>query len=157
MRAPRGAVYRRGRAAQSMATGWHILKFVTPGDVDDFRNRLDPMITALDGTVQTCAALPQAVRDGWAKWLAGWKTFLAEESSWLHTLAQYETTEAYEQDLAHWQDMIAKATCGLPTPRVKPGDNEGALPSDDTTSTIKWVAIAGVAIAAVVGIKAVMR
>jgi hypothetical protein len=144
---------------RTMETGWHLLKLVTPGDVDDFRNRVDATITALDGAVQSCPGMNQGSRDGWAKFIAAWRAFKNEDSSWLHALGQYETTEAYEQDIAKWQDLVAHASCALPTPRVQPGSNEGAPPRDgeSVSSTIKWVAIAAVAVVGVMGLRTVMR
>jgi len=83
----------------------HLIKFITPDDVRDYRTRLDATISAMDAKVGTCAGLDAGIREGWAKFAAAWR--VREEPSWLHALAQYETTEAYEHDVAHWQDMIA--------------------------------------------------
>ena len=137
----------------------HLIKFITPDDVRDYRTRLDATISAMDAKVGTCAGLDAGIRDGWAKFAAAWREFLKEEPSWLHTLAQYETTEAYEHDVAHWQDMIAKTDCALPTPRVVPGSNDGPSPpsSDAWQGTVRTVAIAGAVIAVALGIKAVLR
>lgn len=150
---------RFAQGSPSMEMGWHVLKLVTPGDVDDFRNRLDVTITALDGAVQKCAGLDAPTRDAWSRFLGAWRAFKNEEASWLHALGQYETTEAYEQDAAKWQDLIAHASCALPSPRVQPGSNEGAPPRDgeSASSTFKWIAIAALAIAGAIGMKAVVR
>jgi hypothetical protein len=137
----------------------HLIKFITPDDVRDYRGRLDAVISATDTKVTTsCPGLDQGTREGWSKFVAAWREFLKEEPSWLHALAQYETTEAYEQDMSRWQDMISKASCLLPTPRVVPGSNEGpSSPPSSLESTLRTVAIAGAVVAVALGVKAVLR
>jgi hypothetical protein len=140
---------------QTMETGRILPKFVTPADVHDLKVRIDPFVRALDHTVATCAEVAP-IADGWKAFSAAWRTFFDEEDSWWHTAAQMDQGEAYEQDVAHWQDMIARYRCAgaPPPPRITPtdgGDNSG------TSSMIKTVAIAGAVIAVALGVRAVMK
>ena len=50
-----------------------------------------------------------------------WRSYFDEEDSWLHTAAQMDQGEAYEQDLAHWHDWIGQFKCAESAPR-KPDD-----------------------------------
>jgi hypothetical protein len=144
---------------QTMEVGRILPKFVTPSDVRDLKIRVDGFVRALDESVAACGALPAGVADGWKAFSAAWRTYFDEEDSWWHTAAQMDQGEAYEQDVAHWQQMIAGYKCTTDAPAITPqdppvfsGDGGGQW-----SGTIKWVAIAAVAVAVVMGVKAVAR
>ena len=85
------------------------VRFVTPGDVRDLKNRVDPFVVALDATVAACKGLPEGVATSWAGFSKRWRDFFNENESWFHTAAQMDQAEAYECDLLHWQQMIQQA------------------------------------------------
>jgi hypothetical protein len=133
-------------------------RFVTPSDVRDLKNRTDPFVRALDVAVASCAGLPDDVRIGWQAFSKAWRSYYDEEDSWLHTAAQMDQGEKYEEDLAHWQERLAGLHCGQNVPGVTPLDGGG----DDKSSskwqgTIKIIAIAGAVVAAAIAIHSVAR
>jgi hypothetical protein len=151
---------RRAYAARtrSMAMGAPFLRFVTPSDVRDLKNRVDPYVRALDVSVAACKALPQAVADGWAAFSKAWRSYFDEEDSWWHTAAQMDQGEAYESDVQRWQQMIAGYKCAPDAPPITPEDGQGRGGDPDRWSgTIKTVAIAGAVIAVALGVRAVLK
>jgi hypothetical protein len=154
--AMRRAYLARTFNAASVETGKPFLRFVTPGDVRDLKNRLDPYVRALDASVSACKALPAGVADGWAGFSKAWRSYFDEEDSWWHAAAQMDQGEAYEADVEHWQQMIAGFKCAPDAPPITPtGDDGGG--SDRWAGTIKTVAIAGAVVAVALGLRAVMK
>lgn len=131
-------------------------KFVTPADVRDLKNRLDPSVRALDATVARCAGLDAPTRQAWQDFSKAWRSYFDEEDSWLHTAAQYDAGEAYERQIADWQRVISGASCAVPGPKLQPPPAP-AVVSSEFQDTIKTVAIAGAVIAAVIAIRSVAR
>jgi hypothetical protein len=151
-------MYARTHGTKTIAVGGVLPRFVTPSDVRALKTRVDPFVRAMDQAVAACATVPQATREGWGAFSAAWRTYFAEDDSWLHTAAQMDQGEAYEQDLAHWQDLLAQSKCGTATPRVSP--TSPGLTSNDSTrlqGTIKTVAIAGAVVAVALGLRAVLK
>jgi hypothetical protein len=141
-----------------MTVGRILPKFVTPADVRDLKTRVDPFVRALDQGVADCKTLPNGVRTGWLAFSKAWRTYFDEEDSWWHTAAQMDQGEAYEQDLAKWQQMIAQYKCAPDAPPITPEDGAGGgADSGRWQGTIKTVAIAGAVIAVVLGIRTVLK
>ena len=67
----RAYLAKSGRSSSSMETGADpcgskpFVRFVTPGDVRDLKNRIDPFVVALDSTVAACKGLPEGVATSW--------------------------------------------------------------------------------------------
>jgi hypothetical protein len=138
-------------------TGKPLLRFVTPADVRDLKNRLDPYVRALDSSVATCKGMPQGVADGWTAFSKAWRSFFEEDESWWHAAAQMDQGEAYESDIQRWQQMIAgyKCTPDAPPPTTTADGSTGG--AERWAGTIKTVAIAGAVVAVALGLRAVMR
>jgi hypothetical protein len=143
--------------ADEMTVGRILPKFVTPSDVRDLKNRAEPFVRALDVAVADCKSLPDSVRASWQTFSSSWRTYFNEEDSWWHTAAQMDQGEAYEQDIARWQDMIAGFKCSPDAPRITPTDVDAGGDSSRWQGTIKTVAIAGAVIAVVLGLRTVMK
>ncbi len=138
-------------------TGSSFLRFVTPSDVRDLKNRIDPYVRALDASVAACQGLPQSVADGWTAFSKAWRSYYDEEDSWWHTAAQMDQGEAYESDVQRWQQMLAGYKCAPDAPPITPEDGGGDGNADRWSGTIKTVAIAGAVIAVALGLRAVLR
>ena len=144
-------------AGRTVETGKPFLRFVTPGDVRDLKNRIDPYVRALDAAVATCAGLPAGIRDGWKAFSSSaWRPYFDEDDSWWHTAAQMDQGEAYSKDVERWQQMITGYKCAPNAPPITPQDPPGSG-GEEWAGAIKWVAIAGIAVAVVIGAKAVVR
>ncbi|HEX7666008.1 MAG TPA: hypothetical protein VF407_15885 [Polyangiaceae bacterium] len=146
----------------SMEVGRILPRFVTPTDVRDLKNRLDAFVRAEDAAVDACDAIPAGPRAGWKAFVASWQSYFAEDDSWLRAGAQMDEGQAYEEDLGHWQDSLSAYKCAGSAPHVTPLDPPwGGGPGDPTPSpwpgTIKTVAIAGIAVAVALGLRAVSR
>ncbi len=129
-------------------------KIVLPDDVRAYRGRIDAFARAIDRSVAQCSALDPFARRSWAEFYARWQEFCATEVSWLHTAAQYEETERYEEHLLRWQAYLAPMCRSAGPPMTRPG---GAISASSTEGTIKTVAIAGAVIATALAIRAVTR
>ena len=139
-----------------METGKPFIRFVTPSDVRDLKNRLDPFVRSLDQSATDCKALPQGVADGWSAFSKAWRTYFDEDDSWWHTAAQMDQGEAYESDVQRWQAMIAGYKCAVDAPLPTP-TADGGGDSDRWSGTVKTVAIAGAVIAVALGLRAVIK
>ena len=133
-------------------------KFVTPEDVRDLKVRVDPFVRAMDSAIASCATLPDDMRAGWATFSKAWRTYFDEEDSWWHTAAQMDQGEAYERDLARWQDLLAKWNCAQNAPRITPStEGGGGADGKEWASALKVVGIAGIGLAVVLGLRTVLR
>lgn len=130
-------------------------KFVTPSDVRDLKNRVDPSVRALEATVATCARLDAPTRNAWTDFAKAWRSYVDEDDSWFHTAAQYDTGESYERTVADWQRIVS-ASCTLPGPRIEPPPSPSVV-SSEAQGTIRTVAIAGVVIAAIFVVREAVR
>ena len=144
----------------SIVVGGVLPKFVMPSDVRALKTRVDPFVVSLDQSVADCKTLPDSVRSSWQAFSKAWRSFFDEDDSWLHTAAQMDQGEAYEQDVTRWQSMIAGYKCAPDAPLLTPTDPGGS--SDDVGSprwqgTIKTMAIAGAIVAVVIGVRTVMK
>jgi hypothetical protein len=142
--------------ASTIETGKPLLRFVTPSDVRDLKNRIDPFVRALDTSAAACAGLPASVADGWGAFSKAWRSYFDEEDSWWHTAAQMDQGEAYESDVQGWQALIATYKCTPDAPTITPTD-DAAAGADRWSGTVKTVAIAGAVIAVALGLRAVLR
>ena len=147
----------RTRAPGDMTVVRMLPKFVVPADVRDLKNRIDPFVRAMDGSVAACATVPDAVRSGWVAFSKAWRTYFNEDDSWFHTAAQMDQGEAYERDLAHWQDWITQFKCAESTPHIVPSTDGDPAGTKNWSGTIKTVAIAGAVIAVALGLREVMK
>jgi hypothetical protein len=138
-------------------TGKPLIRFVTPSDVRDLKNRLDPYVRALDESVAACASLPQGVRDGWTAFSKAWRSYYDEDDSWWHTAAQMDQGEAYESDIQRWQQMIAGYKCAPDAPVPTPTGDDSTGGAERWSGTIKTVAIAGAVVAVALGLRAVLK
>jgi hypothetical protein len=152
----RRAYLARTARESTMETGKPFIRFVTPSDVRDLKNRLDPFVRSLDQSVTDCKALPPGVADGWIGFSKAWRTYFDEDDSWWHTAAQMDQGEAYESDVQRWQAMIAGYKCAVDAPLPTP-TADGGGGSDRWSGTIKTVAIAGAVIAVALGLRAVIK
>jgi hypothetical protein len=152
--------YADANLPQSIEVGGILPKFVTPSDVRALKTRVDPFVVALDQSVADCKTIPDGVRSAWQAFSKAWRSFVDEDDSWLHTAAQMDQGEAYEQDIARWQGMIATYKCAPDAPPITPTDPVGSgddLGSRRWQGTIKTVAIAGAIVAVVIGVRTVMK
>lgn len=144
-----------------MDVGRILPRFVTPTDVHDLKTRLDAFVRAEDASVDACPAIPNGPRMGWKAFAASWQSYFAEDDSWLRAGAQMDEGEAYEEDLARWQSLIATYKCVQAAPPVTPLDpplgGGPDSPPSQWQGTIKMVAAAGIAIAVALGVRAVAR
>jgi hypothetical protein len=152
----RRAYLARTARHSTMETGKPFIRFVTPSDVRDLKNRLDPFVRSLDQSATDCKALPQGVADGWSAFSKAWRTYFDEDDSWWHTAAQMDQGEAYESDVQRWQAMIAGYKCAVDAPLPTP-TADGGGDSDRWSGTVKTVAIAGAVIAVALGLRAVIK
>lgn len=143
--------------AATFETGRMLPKFVTPADVRDLKNRVDPFVRALDAAAPKCADLPASVQSGWQDFSKAWRSYFDEDDSWLHTAAQMDQGEAYERDLARWQEFLAKYKCAESAPRITPSTDADEQSSKGWQKTIRTVAIAGAALAIVLGLRTVLK
>jgi hypothetical protein len=141
---------------EEVSVGRILPKFVTPADVHDLKVRVDAFVRATDKAVADCAKLPDGVRAGWEEFSKAWRAFFDEEDSWWHTAAQMDQGEAYETDLARWQDMVAQYRCAE-APRVTPSSGTDDASDTRFQGTLKTVAIAGAVIAVALGVRAVVK
>ena len=146
-----------GRTNAGMTVGRVLPKFVIPADVRDLKNRVDPFVRAMDQTVADCKGLTDAVRTGWQGFSQAWRTYFDEEDSWFHTAAQMDQGEAYERDLARWQDWIGQFKCVTSTPPITPSTTGDPADSKNWSGTVKTVVIAGAVIAVALGLRAVVK
>ena len=156
MNAMRAAYLRRTSAHAAMDTGKPFLRFVTPADVRDLKNRIDPYVRALDENVVACVALPQGVRDGWTAFSKAWRSYFDEDDSWWHTAAQMDQAESYECDVRRWQTLLAQQKCAPDAPPLS-FTNEGGSGAGSFGGTIKVVAIAAAVVAAALAIREVAK
>lgn len=129
--------------------------FVTPADVEALKRMIDPSVRALDVAVFECPGLAESTRIGWAELSKAWRSFCAEEASWLHTKAQYDRAESYRDQIAAWQRLIASRCGGAKAPEVSPPPERSTV--HETLGAIRMVAIAGIAIAVASGLSSVGR
>jgi hypothetical protein len=130
-------------------------KFVTPDDVRDIKNRLDPFVRALDATVSSCKSITDGTRNAWQNFSKAWRGFYDEEDSWMHAAAQYDNAESYERSIAEWQRIIG-AACPVPGPKVDPPTAPSVV-TKDLQETIRTVAIAGGIIVALITLRSVVK
>ena len=148
---------------KSMEVGRILPRFVTPTDVRDLKKRVNAFVIAEDRVVDACEAVPAGPRGSWKTFLASWQNYFAAEDSWLRAGAQMDEGEAYQDDLAKWQAMLATYKCAGATPPITSIDPPigGDSPSADAPSAwpgaVKTAAIAGIALALAMSLRAVSR
>ncbi len=133
-----------------------LLRFVTPGDVRDLKNRIDPYVLALDASVSNCKTLAPDTAKAWASFSKAWRAFYNEDDSWLHTAAQMDQAESYECDVRRWQTLLAQQKCAPDAPPLS-FTNEGDSGSSSLGGTVKVVAIAAAVVAAALAIREVAK
>jgi len=131
-------------------------KFVTPDDVRAQKARLDASVRALDATAKTCATLPPDLRQAWEGFSQAWRGYCDAKDSWLSTAAEFDEGTAYEQQLADWQVRIGQV-CKLTAPPIKPAAPGLPEVPEKWHGTVRLVAAAGIALAAVVALRTVAR
>jgi hypothetical protein len=150
-----------GTAPARFETGRLLPRFVTPTDVRDLKNRIDPFVRALDTSVGACAGLPTALAQGWSDFSKAWRGFFDEDDSWLHTAAQMDQAEAYQSDVARWQETLSRYACANDIPPISPTTPRtlpsGAAGGEPWSGTVKTVAIAGAVIASALALRSFVR
>lgn len=147
---------------KSIEVGRILPRFVTPTDVRDLKNRLNAFVLGEDAAVDDCVAIPTGPRAGWKSFVASWQSYFAEDDSWLRAGAQMDEGEAYEADLAQWQSTIATYKCAGAAPPVSSldppfGGNDPREPPSAWPGAVKTVAIAGIAVALAMSLRAASR
>jgi hypothetical protein len=132
------------------------VRFVTPGDVRDLKNRIDPFVLALDANVRDCKTLAPDVAQSWTDFSKQWRGFYNEDESWLHTAAQMDQAESYECDVQRWQTLLAAQKCAPDAPPISI-TNEGDGSGSSVGGTIKVVAIAAAVVAAALALREVAK
>jgi hypothetical protein len=107
--------------------------------VHDFKAQLDPRFRAVDGDAARCAGIPDASKQAWSAFYASWRQFFAEDESWLHTAAQMDRAETFEEQLTDWQRKIDAYHCALSEPIIRPESERGATNWD---AALKWAGVA---------------
>lgn len=150
---------RRRAPERFIEVGRILPRFVTPSDVRDLKNRVDPFVRAMDAAMKDCAGAPDDVKASWQGFSNAWRSYFDEEDSWLHTAAQMDQGEAYEKDLAHWQEFLGKFKCTADAPKIDPSTDDDGDPqtTGKVADAIKAVAVAGGILAVVLGLRTVMR
>lgn len=100
---------------------------VWPGDVDNYKRRIDPEFRATDAAVSRCAELSSSEAVAWGDFFTNWKKFASTPTpiigSWQ---AHLDEAKAFEARLHDWQKQLA-ATCKLVSPEVVP-PKKGGVP-----------------------------
>lgn len=122
------------------------LRFVTPSDVHDFKQQIDPRFRSVDDDASHCAGITDASRQAWDDFYKSWRGFFSEEESWLHAAAQMDRAETFEEELSDWQKKLATYHCTLSAPVVTPESQKGAI---DWNAAIRWMGIAAGAVATI--------
>ena len=120
-----------------------------PSNVDDFKRRLDTVVSATDRSVRECAALSRAQQDEWAVFRATWREFATKPTPTFGSGREWDSVCSYARILDGWREAIANTNCALVGPtnihgyEVSPGV-ENSLAS--VASIVKWgtLAIGGV-------------
>ena len=149
-RALRGDPAARKLLALETGIGGMLPEIVWPSDVRERKLRIDPSMVATDAAVERCGALAPGEREAWKAFYAAWRVwFAAPEPLWFGASNDWENTKALEGQLAGWQAQL-RSKCEIPGPVVV----------DDTgldLSGLKWVAAAVIVVAAVYGVKTIVR
>lgn len=147
----------------AMEVGRILPRFVTPTDVRDLKIRLNAFVQSEDGAVDACDAIPAGPRAGWKAFVASWQSYFVEEDSWLRAGAQMDEGEAYQEDLAKWQSMLSTYKCAGAAPAVTSldpplgGDDGAGGSKSQWPGAVKTAAIAGIALALAMSLRAVSR
>ncbi|NOU28412.1 MAG: hypothetical protein HOO96_10960 [Polyangiaceae bacterium] len=131
-------------------------KFVTTDDVRAQKTRLDAVVRSIDATAKTCATMPPDVRLAWEGFSKAWRGYCDAEDSWLSAAAEYDEGVAYEKQIADWQVRIGEV-CKLAAPPIKPASPGLPEVPEKWHGTVRIVAAAGIALAAVVALRTVAR
>ncbi|MGA2450273.1 MAG: hypothetical protein ABTD50_16485 [Polyangiaceae bacterium] len=123
-----------------------ILRFITPSDVHDFKVQMDPRFRSVDRDVSGCSTLPDATRESWDEFYKSWRDFFVEDESWLHTAAQMDRAQAYEEQLTDWQKRLEGYHCSLSAPIVAPESERTAV---HWTSALRWAGLAAGVVTAI--------
>lgn len=122
--------------------------FVTvnwPSNVDDFKKRLDTVVSATDLSVRECAGLSRAQRDAWAVFLAEWREFATRPTPTFGSGREWDTVCGYARTLDGWREALVGTNCGLIGPtnihgyEISPGV-ENSLAS--IAGIVKWGTLA---------------
>lgn len=119
----------------------------TSGDIDALKKRLKAAAKGTDETVQTCAAVGDAMRASWGQWYAAVLDWTNEPTGFFTTGSQANRGEAYEDELYAWQLKLQSTGCTLTVPAFNPQPAE-----PPGSSIVKWGAIAVVAVAGAYGV-----
>lgn len=106
-----------------------------PSDVDREKARIAGSWTALDGVVQSCAAVDVGTRAAWAADYKNWSDFAKRETPTFGSANEWDLTREWEQRLQDWQKKFQGMNCNLTTPIVQ-------IAPETDTSALKWIAAA---------------
>lgn len=125
---------------------------VWPSTVDSLRARVDTDMRATDGAVTLCKGLPEADRAWWRGFYSTWR-LLADEPTGLFGLgAKWDMMCGMSRELSAFKDKI-RDRCEVAGPANV--ERPKGFDLNDVVGALKWVAIAGVAIAGVYAVKTV--
>ena len=119
-----------------------------PSNVDDFKRRLDTVVSATDRSVRGCAGLSRAQQDEWAVFRSTWREFATKPTPTFGSGREWDSVCAYARTLDGWRETVANTNCALVGPTnihgyEAPPGVENSLSSIATI--VKWgtVAIGG--------------
>jgi hypothetical protein len=155
---------------------------VTPDELDSLKARVKAQYQAIDHDMRACAGLSETTKKAWAERYQAAMDFAALHTpstaemvlSAATTLYQmrkdYEAGERLEEDVAAYQKQLLATQCGSslppvvpevsrvpPSPSFEPLTKAISNPVTETLGSVKTIAICGVVIAVIVGIKAVTK
>ncbi len=122
----------------------------SPGQVNEYKARLDASFVPMNIAISTCAALPQLERAAWAAEYETWRQFRAKETGWWGLSNEWDACERFEARLKSWQEQV-ETRCTLPVPKLQGPDTD--MPD---LSAVKWAAAAVIAVAVVYGVRSVL-
>ena len=122
----------------------------SPSQVEAYKARLDASYVPMNVAIVSCAALPQAEREGWAREFEVWRAFRVREVGWFGLSNEWDACEVFEARLKAWQEQV-ESRCSLPVPKVKGPDTD-----TPDLSAVKWAAAAVIVVAVVYGVRSVL-
>lgn len=148
---------RSAQAPADVTVGRVLPRFVLPADVRALKERLVPFVYALDQTASSCEGLKEETRSAWRSFSASFRAFYAAEESFWSAGAEMDQAESYERDLARWQEHFAGLRCRRSVPQVVPSTDRDRDGERGWQRTVQTVAIAGAVVAAVWGLRTVLK
>jgi hypothetical protein len=128
--------------------------FVTLSDVKDLKTRLQAAAGGTDVSVQNCVSIGDTDRAAWGQFYSAVLSYVREPPHFFQSISAatlLNQGEAYEDELAAWQDKLEIGGCALSTPKYDPGAQQNKQ-LDALVQLARWGSIALVAIGGAYGI-----